>query len=249
MVRFLLLHLLPLTLVAALARPADATQQRLAPGEPLTRALVAALVEAALRERGPGERFEVEVETPALPLANRAGRTADLVLDGLRHEPRGGRFTASLRVRLESGEASTIELAGQARELVEVAVPARRIERGGLIEAADLEVRWLAGGLVRDDDARDSSELVGREARRILVVGRAVRTADLAEPRLVARGQAVTMVYAGGGLEITALGEALDHGSLGGVVRVMNPASRLVREAVVVGAGRVRIGAPGGVTP
>ena len=76
-----------------------------------------------------------------------------------------------------------------------------------------------------------------------------MRTADLAEPRLVVRGQAVTMVYAGGGLEITALGEALDQGSLGGVVRVMNPASRLVREAVVVGAGRVRIGAPGGVTP
>ena len=142
MVRLFLLHLLPLALVAALAQPADATQQRLAPGEPLTRVLVAALVEAALRERGAGERFEVGVETPPLPLANRAGSPADLVLDGLRHEPRGGRFTASLRVRLESGEASTIELAGQARELVEVSVPARRIERGGVIEAADLEVRW-----------------------------------------------------------------------------------------------------------
>ncbi|HEX8375329.1 MAG TPA: hypothetical protein VF606_09130, partial [Geminicoccaceae bacterium] len=91
MVRFLLLHLLPLTLVAALAQPAGATQQRLAPGEPLTRVLVTALVEAALRERGAGERFEVAVETPPLPLANRAGSPADLALDGLRHEPRGGR--------------------------------------------------------------------------------------------------------------------------------------------------------------
>lgn len=247
MVRILLL-LLPMVFLAP-APTAVAMPQRLAPGEPLTRTLVGGLVEAALRDRGAGERFEIEVEAPPLPLPNRAGRPADLVLEWLRHEPRGGRFTASLMVRLESGEASTIELAGQARELVEVSVPARRIERGGLIEAADLEVRWLADGLVRDDAARDPSDLVGREARRVLAVGRVVRTADLVEPRVVTRGQAVTMVYAGGGLEITTLGEALDHGSLGGVVRVMNPTSRLVREAVVVGAGRVRIGAPSGVTP
>ena len=90
---------------------------------------------------------------------------------------------------------------------------------------------------------------MGREARRVLAAGRVVRAADLAEPRLVTRGQAVTMVYAGGGgLEITALGEALDHGSRGGIVRVVNPASRLVREAVVVGPGQVRVGG-GGATP
>lgn len=239
-----LVLLMPL-LLAALApvAAADAAQEeRLAPGEPLTRARAAGLVEAALRDQGLGERFEVDVQTPPLPLPNRAGRYADLALDGLRHEPHGGRFTASLRVRLESGEASTIELAGQARELVEVPVPARRIERGAVIEAWDVEVRWLADDLVRGDAARDPAEIVGREARRVLPAGRLVRAADLAEPRLVARGQAVTMVYAGGGLEITALGEAMDHGSFGGVVRVLNPASKLVREAVVVGPGRVRIG-------
>jgi flagella basal body P-ring formation protein FlgA len=102
---------------------------------------------------------------------------------------------------------------------------------------------------VRDDAARDASDLVGREARRVLAAGRVVRAADLAEPRLVARGQAVAMVYAGAGLEITTLGEALDHGSRGEIVRVVNPASRLVREAVVVGPGQVRVGGAGGATP
>lgn len=247
----LLIPLLPLLLaLVAHAAPTSASPRRLAPGEPLTLPHAAGLVEAALRDRGMGERFEVDIEAPPLPLPNRAGRFADLTLDGLRHEPHGGRFTASLRVRLESGEASTIELAGQARELVEVPVLARRVERGALIEAEDVELRWLADGLVRGDAARDPADVVGREARRTLAAGRVLRAADLAEPRLVARGQAVTMVYAGGGLEITALGEAIDHGSLGGVVRVVNPASRLVREAVVVGPGRVRIGgAPDGRLP
>lgn len=247
----LLVLLVPLLLATLVSvAPVDAAQERLAPGEPLTRARAAGLVEAALRDRGAGERFEVDVQTPPLPLPNRAGRYADLALDGLRHDPHAGRFTASLRVRLESGEAGTIELAGQARELVEVPVPARRIERGALIEAEDVEARWLADDLVRGDAARDPAEIVGREARRVLPAGRIVRVADLAAPRLVARGQAVTMVYAGRGLEITALGEALDHGGLGGVVRVVNPASRLVREAVVVGPGRVRIGGiSGGTSP
>ena len=148
---FLLLPLLALAALAGPARPAagwaEPQQPRLAPGEPLTHALAAGLVGAALRERGAGERFEVEVDAPPLPLPNPAGQPADLALDGLRYEPRGGRFTARLQVRLESGEASTVELAGQARGLVEVPVPTRRIERGTVIEAADLEVRWLADGL------------------------------------------------------------------------------------------------------
>lgn len=236
--------------LAAAAGPASAAEAPagtggwLAPGEPLTREIAAGLVQAALQERGGAdERFEVEIDSPPLPLPNRAGRPAELALDGLRHEPGSGRLAAALRVRLDTGEASVIEIAGRVRRTVEVTVPAWAIPRGAVIGEADLERRWLPSGALHADSARDPAELVGREARRALAAGRVVRAGDLAAPRLVARGEAVTMVYARGGLEVNALGRALDHGSVGAVVRVANATSDLVREGVVVGPKRVRINA------
>src|SRR3954451_13291907 len=117
-----------LLLAPAVARPAAAA--RLGPREPLTYALAASLVEDELRARGETGRLEVEIASPALPLANRAGRPAEVRLVAPQAQPRGGRFTARLDVRLESGEAGLVELAGTARRLVEAPapVPARRVE-------------------------------------------------------------------------------------------------------------------------
>src|SRR5689334_11943148 len=107
----------------------------LAPGQPLTAEIVTGLVESALRagdggDRGGAERLEVTIEAPALPLPNHAGRPAEVQLAGMRLEPRSGRFAARLDVRLDSGEAGTVDLAGLARRLVGLPVPAHRIERG-----------------------------------------------------------------------------------------------------------------------
>src|SRR4051794_30206075 len=162
-----------LLLPPPVARPAAAA--RLGPGEPLTYALAAGLVEDELRARGETGRLEVEIASPALPLANRAGRPAEVRLVDLQAQPRGGRFTARLDVRLDSGEAGLVELAGTARHLVEAPVPARRVERGATLAKNDVETRWLPEDEVAADALRDSADLVGREARHPLPAGRYVR--------------------------------------------------------------------------
>ena len=231
-----------LLLAPAVAGPAAAA--RLGPGEPLTYALAAGLVEDELRARGETGRLEVEIASPALPLANRAGRPAEVRLVDLQAQPRGGRFTARLDVRLDSGEAGLVELAGTARRLVEAPVPARRVERGATLAEDDVETSWLPEDQVTADTLRDPADLVGREARHPLPAGRPLRPADLASPQLVARGESVTLLYASDGLELSAAGEALDGGAEGDTVRVLNPDSRQVRKGLVVGRKQVRVEGP-----
>jgi flagella basal body P-ring formation protein FlgA len=93
---------------------------------------------------------------------------------------------------------------------------------------------------------RDLQEVVGREARRTLVAGRAIRDSDLTTPRLVQRGEAVTIFYESVGLQVRTVGEALDGGSEGDAVRVVNPDTRLVRRGVVAGRKLVRVQSAGG---
>lgn len=66
--------------------------------------------------------------------------------------------------------------------------------------------------------------------------------ASVTKPKLVRRGQAVTLAVRSGTLTITAQGRALADGREGDAVRVVTPSSRTV-EGVVEAGGTVRLAA------
>jgi flagellar basal body P-ring formation protein FlgA len=75
-----------------------------------------------------------------------------------------------------------------------------------------------------------------------IYAGRPIRAADIGAPALVERNQIVPLVYAAGGLQITAEGRALDRGGEGDVIRVMNLSSRVQVTGIVDETGAVRVG-------
>ena len=58
---------------------------------------------------------------------------------------------------------------------------------------------------------------------------------------MVAKGATVLMVLDSPGIALTAQGQAMETGAIGERIRVMNPTSRAVVEAEVIGADRVRV--------
>ena len=94
--------------------------------------------------------------------------------------------------------------------------------------------------------ARDRA--VGMQARRQLRAGQAIRTADLAKPDLVQRDQNVTLIYEAPGIYLTMRGKALDNGTEGDVVNVMNLQSKRTLSGTVIGRGQVSI-SPVSITP
>jgi flagella basal body P-ring formation protein FlgA len=74
-----------------------------------------------------------------------------------------------------------------------------------------------------------------------LRAGQAVRIADLAKPDLVQRDQNVTLIYDTPGLYLTVRGKALENGTEGDVVNVMNLQSKRTISGVVTGRGQVSI--------
>jgi len=89
-------------------------------------------------------------------------------------------------------------------------------------------------GLTRD-------RAIGMQARRQLRAGQPLKGADLAKPDLVQRDQGVTLIYETAGIHLTVLGKALDGGTEGDVVNVLNLQSKRTVSGVVVGRGRVAI--------
>lgn len=215
----------------------------LAPGEPLTGSAVERLVEEALAVHG-GGRLRVEIHEPRLPLANRSSATTLIQLQGLDHDPSGGRFEATLNGATDDGRSFALALRGRTVELVLVPVLNRRIGRQQRIDDADLDWREVPANRLPDGALTDPDRLIGAEARRRLTPGRVLTSRDVGEPLLVHRSQPVRLLYRLDGLTISTLGTAQDDGAAGAAVRVINHDSRRQVQGRVTGAGEVTV-APG----
>ena len=159
----------------------------------------------------------------------------------VRYEPRNSRFDVSFEISNETGAAPTkLRFTGTAIETVEAAVLVRDVERNEILKSSDVVVERRPKAEIGADAAvRDRA--VGMQARRQIRAGQALRVADLAKPDLVTRDQSVTLIYEAPGLYITARGKAMDNGTEGDVVSVMNLQSKRPVSGVVTGRGQVSI--------
>ncbi len=233
--RTLLVLLLVLSAAAARGQGAEI---ELAPGEPLSRLHIEELVRDRLPPAEEGRRFALAIASPRLPLANPARVPTRIRLLDYRQDPASGALVIELFARTAEGASARLRLKGRLVELLRVPTPRTPIGRGTVIAADMLEARWISRDRLDEEVVLDEARLIGREVRRRLLAGRPIRVGDLQEPRLVRRGALVTVVYRRPGLELTAVARALESGSMGEVVRLVNVDSRLAIKARVVGPGR-----------
>ncbi len=104
----------------------------------------------------------------------------------------------------------------------------------------------VRAALANRDVARQLDDAIGLQLRHQVSPGQPLATADLTHPEVVRRGANVLMLLDSPGILLTAQGQAMDSGAIGERIRVMNPVSRAVIEADIIGIDRVRV-SPGGL--
>lgn len=108
------------------------------------------------------------------------------------------------------------------------------LRAGAIIEAEDIVV-----DLSRDGDLDDPRRAVGRQLKRTIYGGQEISMLSLTAPQVVTRNQVVNLVFLHGGLTIETQGRALEPGSVGESIRVLNTASRATIRATVRQDGTV----------
>lgn len=204
-------------------------------------------VAAALEHRnGLGDARDIEltfdrgVQTLQLDAAN-AGALRPV---SVHFDPRGGRFDVAFEIANTSGAAPTrLRFTGTAIDTVEAVVLMRAIDRNEIIKASDVAVERRPRAEVGRDVALNT-QVIGMQARRQLRLGQALRQSDLVKPDLVQRDQAVTIVYQAAGITLTIRGKALESGTEGDVVNVMNLQSKRTFSGIVSGRNQILVSAP-----
>jgi flagellar basal body P-ring formation protein FlgA len=170
-----------------------------------------------------------------------ASSTGTLQPVSVRYEPRNGRFDVSFEIANENNTpAAKLRFTGSAIETVEAAVLTRNVERNDVLKSSDVVTERRPKAEV-GGDAAVRNRAVGMQMRRQLRAGQAIKVADLAKPDLVQRDDNVTLIYESTGLYLTVRGKAIDGGTEGDVVSVLNLQSKRTVSGVVIGRGQVAI--------
>ena len=158
-----------------------------------------------------------------------------------RYDPRSGRFDVSFEIGNDTGTTpTTLRFTGIAVETVEAAVLTRDVERSEVLKSSDVIAERRPRSEV-GSDAAARRLAVGMQMRRQLRAGQALRVSDLAKPNLVQRDGNVTLIYESAGLYLTIRGKAMESGTDGDVVSVLNLQSKRTVSGVVIGREQVAV--------
>lgn len=117
---------------------------------------------------------------------------------------------------------------------------AREIAAGERLTRDDLVERRGELNRLPRRSLRDPSRVIGQVARRPLAAGRVIQAYQLQAPRLVRRGDRVTLVADGRGFRVTRQAEAMAPGGRGERIRVRLEDRRIL-EARIIGPRRLAV--------
>jgi len=208
-----------------------------------SKAIELAVAQALEHKNGLGDAanltltFDRDVQDLRLDAAN----SGALQTAAARYEPRSGRFDVSFEIVNEAtGSPTRLRFTGTAVETVEAAVLTRNVDRSDMLKSADVVIERRTKAEA-GNDAASREQALGMQMRRPMRAGQPLRSADLVKPDLVQRDQSVTVIYETPGLYLTTRGKALDNGTEGDVVNVLNLQSKRTVTGIVSGRGQVTI--------
>jgi flagella basal body P-ring formation protein FlgA len=201
-----------------------------------------AVSESASRQYGLGEAKDIAVslDSGVRPLAVEPSISEAPRMAQFSYDPRSQRFEGTIDVPGSAAvRRKAIRISGRLIETVEVVTLARAVTRGEIVRENDVLIERRSKAEISPDIIRQPSGIVGQAARRDLRFGQIVRSVELMKPELVGRNDPVTLIFDSPGILVSVRAKALESGTEGDMVQVLNPQSKRVVQAMVEGPGRV----------
>jgi flagella basal body P-ring formation protein FlgA len=150
-----------------------------------------------------------------------------------------GRTTVG--VRCAAPKPWTIYVPATVKIYGKVLTTSRPVARGARVTKNDIKMLDYELALLSSGYYVDPKNIVGKIAKRLIPAGRVFRPALLDAPRLVQRGEEVTILAETKGLKVQVPGIALMDGSAQDKITIRNKASKKVIQGTVVAAGVVKV--------
>jgi flagella basal body P-ring formation protein FlgA len=201
-------------------------------------------VAAALIARynlGKSENLKINFDRDVPPIELALTSAVEPALARIAYDKAAGRFDVTFEL---ASSRTQWRYTGTAFETVEAAIATRALGRGDVIKQGDVVIERRARSEFSAEQPARAGAVVGLAARGSVRAGQALRNADLMKPEVVKKNEMVLLHYEVPGIVLTMRGQALDSGTEGDLVNVLNIQSKRTIQGIVTGPGRVTILSP-----
>ncbi len=197
------------------------------------------VLKEALADEGPHPTMDVVFNDPQMQIHVPENAEIDLSVRDLTFNPANGVFNGRVAISSGTDQVRFYPVGGRAYPTRRVPVLSGYAERGTLLEEVGLEWKDVRISRLSQNTITELDDLAGMEARRHLTPGQMIRESDIQKPIMVQKGAALTIHYEAPGLSLSVQGKAMENGSKGDVIRVVNTRSNKSIEARVTGPSTV----------
>lgn len=146
-------------------------------------------------------------------------------------KPKTGLETATVR----GSRTAAQNTAQKSDTLVKIPVLGQPMNRDDVIKPSDIVWVEIKARDLKEDTALKESDLVGLSPRALIQPNMPVSVHVLVAPKVIKRGDLVTLSLKAGRISLTAKGKAMEDARMGETVRVQNPDSQKILQARVTG--------------
>lgn len=207
----------------------------------LTPADVKPAITEAIKDTAIGGDFVVELRARDLKAFLPLRGTFEVEVIHLSYDEKSARIVGTVRLTGPDFSPVDTKIKGFVRHVVDTPVLTRRILRGEILRDSDITYVDIPENRLAANVAMDISDLLGKEAKRMLRQGKPVRLLDLQTPRLIRKGSLVTMLVKTPMMTLRTIGQALENGGKGDVIRIVNTRSRKTVTGVVAGRNAIHV--------
>ncbi len=197
----------------------------------ITKNMIAEAITQSLAEKDLKGNYELEFvgQNPQIILPHEMQTEFEVVSSS--YNPSRQTFSAAIK----TADNKMRNFTGVTHNLIDIPVLKNPLRRGEIITSNMVENMQVRADYIKDNIVLSSKDLIGMTPRKVLRANAPVEVTELDKPQMVSRGDLVTMQLKNGPIQITALAKAMENGTKGDVIRLMNVDSKRTLEAEVTG--------------
>ena len=150
-------------------------------------------------------------------------------------------FTATIAAPSAENPIQHFTIKGVLQPVIEVPVLRENMARGNIIKEKDIDLVKVPEHEFTRNTIGSVNELIGMSPRRLIAAGKPIQLTELIAPLIISRGELLTIQLQEGSLSLSTQVKALENGSKGDVIRVVNISSNQSLQAQVIGEKQVAV--------
>jgi len=202
---------------------------------------VTSRIEDKLKKEGVDGKFTVTYATQVGDLVLPGGTDASMEITAFSFDPQKDMFNAVIVAPSADNPLKRMNVSGRIERMVAVPVLMNTLRNGDIISARDIDFIDIPESKVANGTVLDQKDIVNMTPKRTVFGGKPMISNELEQPKMVDRGDDITLVFENGSMVLTTKGKSLQAGAMGDTIRVANADSNKNLTGVVTGHREVTI--------